>query len=141
EDRDAHPGDQLAGGRNILFDLMVQRADLDGKKINVQAADIGPRIVGVKRPEDDVIAVHTPDFPSWKGNEGRVRDAVEEGVVREGRRQHARVAYSLLLNRDELTVVEGLGLRDSHKPDREQREQEGGRPEANPIATPQQGGA
>src|SRR5439155_3846495 len=94
EDRDAHPGDQLARGRDIFFDLMVQCAVLDGKKINVQAADIGPRIVGVKRPEDDVIAVHTPDFPSWKGYEGRVRDAVEEGVVREGRRQHGRVTYS-----------------------------------------------
>src|SRR5438445_5706562 len=119
EERNAHPGAHLAAARDILFSLMVQRAGRSAP------ADVVPRIVGIKRAEDDVPAAGLLDFPAGGKNEGRVRDAVEHRVIRDGRRRGGG-AHFLLINVDGLPEVEGLRVRHSHKSCGQQCKQKGG---------------
>src|SRR5207249_5648592 len=94
---DPRPGNELAGGRIIRFDLMVQCAD------NVPVVARGR----VHRAKDDVISLRIGDMPAV-GNrlEVRVRDVEEEGIVRQGGSPGADL---LVIDRDLLPVSEGQG--------------------------------
>ena len=83
---------------------MVQCADRDAR-----AADIAPKIIEVKRSEDDVISLRIGHMPAV-GNrlEVRVRDVEEEGIVRQG---SPAGAHLRMIDRDLFAVAEGQRAR------------------------------